>query len=724
MTTVRVMASPTCAMSVTATCVGAQTVEDEGRADVMHAAGGLAGVEEGRCEEEGLKQLPEPYREVYRGPGFDALSLLPPVVWVPRYIRYVTNRATEKDKSEMGLLEFSIKGDIIAGLTVGFMLVPQALAFALLAGLPIRTGLYSSVLPLVTYAVLGTIRQLQVGPTALISLLTGAALDDVGLVDAASRMSAAHLLALLVAAVTLGLGVVRFGFVIDFMSHSVMAAFVTAAGVTIATSQLKTMLGISIPRSKYWWQTVGDLLANLGDSDWPTALMGSSLLFFLVFMKAWKTAGNQEARQQHRVWRCLPSCKESLAFRSLKLLADLASVVSVILGWFWGAAYRAAGVTSVALVANTETEGVEFRNPAKLFNATEWSALFASAVTISLVGFIESVAVGGNLATKHRYRFDPNQELVALGLGNAASAIMAGFPITGGFSRTAVGALFGATSQLAGLIAACVVLVAMYTILPVVELLPKVALSPLIIQGAISVTSFRSFTEALHTSPSEFGIMMLTFLVSLALTVKEGLMVGLALSVLKLLHDVAVPNIAVCGRVSDGTFRDIRYYPEATMLKNGVVVRLDAAISFANARRFKEFCERAMQAKASVEEKLPEYLIMDFKSVNGVDISGVEMLESLAQILNQRGQHLLIANLKGPITASLLTAGLDKKLSKHKGQLCWNMEQAVSLVAFEGKKREDAQEAIDDLGRRYKSFNNNGGGSSSPGCLTARRRLI
>eukprot|EP00442_Polarella_glacialis_P026386 CAMPEP_0115072724 /NCGR_PEP_ID=MMETSP0227-20121206/14387_1 /TAXON_ID=89957 /ORGANISM="Polarella glacialis, Strain CCMP 1383" /LENGTH=694 /DNA_ID=CAMNT_0002459499 /DNA_START=14 /DNA_END=2098 /DNA_ORIENTATION=+ len=652
--------------------------------------------------------LPKEYREVYTGQPFKLSALFPPVTWLPAYIRSLRDKHTAADASAVGTLPFSLTGDVVAGLTVGFMLVPQCLAFALLAGLPVRVGLYSSFLPLIAYALFGSLRQVQVGPTALMSLLTGGALDAAGYIGE-DRVAAASLLALLVAATNLLLGILRFGFVADFMSHSVMAAFVSASGIIIATSQLKTMLGIKIPRSEYWWETVHDLSQKVDKSDPPTFIMGFTLLFFLMSLKAWKTAGHEQKRSAHPVWRWFPRDKKSLPFRGLKLVADLSSVVSVILGWVWGLCYRAGGIDSVVLVGKTDTSGFEMKLPGGNLVQVDWSGLLASAIAICLIGFMETVAVGGKLAAQYRYKYDPNQELLSLGLANAASAVMSGFPVTGGFSRTAVNALFGATSQVAGGLTALVVLVAMYAIMPVVELLPQVALAPLIIQGALSVTSFHSFATAFRTQRSEFFVMLATFLMSMGLTVKEGLITGFVLSVIKLMFDVAVPNMVLCGQVKDGSFRDIRHYPDAVMPDQCVIVRIDARISFPNANRFQDFCLRAAMAKQSLElakgsgQEL-KYVVMDFKSVNGIDITGIEMLEALAETLHQRGQSLMLANLKGPVARQLALGHVGVRLRELGGCLCWNMEQAMGIVnGSEELSRLEADEAVGDLLRRVRS---------------------
>jgi len=647
--------------------------------------------------------LPPAWRDVYSGEKFKVSTLFPPLSWLPRYIRSMKGNPTASDQEAVGELPYSLKGDFIAGLTVGLMLVPQCLAFALLAGLPVRAGLYSSFAPLVLYSVLGTLRQLQVGPTALISLLTGQALDSVGLLGEgghaaeAARMAGATQLALLVGLISLALGILRFGFVVDFMSHSVMSSFCTASGVIIATSQLKHVLGISMKRHKHWWETAVDLILKLPEADGATAALGFTLLAFLTFMKAWKQGGSAEKRSKHWLWRFFPKRKERMPFKVMKLCADLSSVLCVILGWVWGRVYVAAGVTSVRPIGDTESEGFIFVLPT--FDQTTVD-LIVPAAMIAIVGFLETIAVGGKMANEKRYSYDANQELLALGTANIGGAFMAAFPITGGFSRTAVNSMFGASSQLAGALTSVVVILAAYLLMPVVEVLPLSALAPLIIHGAIGVTDFKSFIATFKANKLDFVIMVLTFVVSLGITVKEGLATGVCLSILKLTYEIAMPNIAICGQVDDGTFRDFRYYPEAEMTPKCVVLRMDASLSFANTRRLQEFSLRAMNVAATADPSV-SYLILDCKSVNGTDMTGCEAIENMAITLEKRKMHLLLANLKAPFTKALFAAGVDKHLTHHGGHLCWNMAQAISVV--NGGDPESALESVKDLHSRVQS---------------------
>jgi len=633
----------------------------------------------------------------YEKGKFKLADFIPPLAWLPVYARFLLGKATEADVAGTGTLPYSLKGDAIAGFTVGFMLVPQSLAFAMLAGLPVQTGLYASFLPLVVYACLGTIRQVQPGPTALMSLLSGQALDGFGYVTPEDRMQGAALLALVTGGISVFLGLIRFGFIIDFMSHSVMTAFCSAAGITIGTSQLKHMLGIAMPRQHYWWQTVAHLVTHLGGLDLPTVILGFTLLGLLLVLKAWKGAGNAEKRQQHCLWRFLPSDKNSTPFKVLKVVADMSSLLSVLVGWLWGCVYRASGVNSVKVIGDVEGGGFHFIVPGEGLTGLSVDSLFLSAAVMAVVGFLETMAVGGKFAAQNRYSYDPNQELLALGFSNVAGAMMSGYPTTGSFSRTAVNATFGATSLLACAMSSVLVFLSVILLLPVVALLPLAALAPIIIQGAIGVVDMHHFLVAYKANRAEFTVMLSTFVVSLALSVKEGLLVGFVLSVLKTMNDLGNPNMAVEGRLPDGSFRDIRNFPKAEILPKAVVVRMDARLSFANARKLKEFALKAVQVRESQGEEI-EFVCLDAKSINHVDLTGCEMLQVLAESLNSRDQRLIIANLKGPVSKCLSRAGLPDALKKHRGHLCIDMELAVGIIYGEDPRK--ASEDLHDLVKR------------------------
>jgi len=587
---------------------------------------------------------------------------------------------------------------------VGVMLVPQCLAFALLAGLPIQVGLYASFVPLVVYSLFGTIRQVQAGPTAVMSLLTAAALDSLKLESDAERMGGAAIIALFMGGIGVLLGLLRVGFIVDFMSHSVMTSFCSAAGVTIATSQMKHLFGIKMPRKKHWWETASYLVSHLDETHGPTFALGGTLLFMLLFLKYWKSAGSAAARKKHLVWRWMPTDKSSPVFRILKTTADLSALLAVVIGWIWALVYRETDVTGVRLVGPVGDVGIGgvLTMPGNGLKDIEYGPIIQNSFVMCIVGFLETMAVGGKFAMQAKYEFDADQELISMGLANVASGFMSGYPITGSFSRTAVNAMLGATSLVASFISPLMVLLTMCFLLPVIEYLPLCALAPIIIQGALGVISFKDFKTAFSASKSEFCVMTASFIVSLALTVKEGLLVGFVGAVLKTMNDLANPNLAVCGRLPDNSFRDIRNFPNAEILPNCVVVRMDARLSFANSRKLKEFCARAVKVRES-QGAIIQYVMIDGKSINHIDLTGCEMLETLAESLKSRSQILIVANLKGPASKCLSRAGVPHHIKKQGGHLCMDMDSALSIIRGEDKDGQKSEKKMEELVSRLDS---------------------
>lgn len=620
----------------------------------------------------------------YEVEGRKLSDYIPPVKWIPAYVRVARGTETEADVKAYGALPYSLRSDVIAGITVGFMLVPQCLAFALLAGLPVQAGLYSSFAPLLVYALMGTIRQVQPGPTALMSLITGKALDSMGLLDPNERLNGACLMSVLVGIISVSLGVLQCGFIVDFMSHSVMSAFCSAAGITIATSQLKYMFGITMERHHYWWQTVGDLLLHLPDTDGATFVLAWALLGLLLLLKYWKSAGSQQARLDHKFWRYMPTDKGSLPFRVLKTVADLSSLLAVVVGWILGAAYRAGGVDSVKIVGRDAVEDVDgfiFVLPGSGVGNFDFGVYLQAAITAAIVGFLETVAVGGKFAMQARYDFDPNQELIALGAANVVGGLMSGYPTTGSFSRTAVNAMLGATSLVACAISSLLVALATYLLLDVVAMLPYCSLAAIIIQGAIGVIDFHEFQVAWKANGREFFVMAATFLVALGVGVKWGLAAGFLLSILVTMYELSNPNMVVTGRLPNGVFRDIRHFPDAEQLPNAVVVRMDARLNFANARKLREFCARVLQLRIQQQFKI-KFMIIDARAMNAIDLTGCSMLEMLAEsCYTNGGVKLVVAGLKAPVARSLIRAEVDKVVKKFGGALGdVTLEQAVEIT--------------------------------------------
>lgn len=660
---------------------------------------------------------------------------LPPVKWVPRYRRCLKGEETEQDKLEMGTLGYSVSGDVIAGLTVGIMLVPQCLAFALLAGLPVHMGLYSSVLPLTVYGLFGTIRQVQLGPTAVMSLLTGQALDSMCLtgedpVGVAMRMQGASALAVFVGLWSLLLGTLKFGAIIDFMPHSVMSAFCTAAGITITTSQLKYILGITMPRKKYWWQNISYLVSHLNEAQGTVVALGFTVQALLFGLKYWKGAGDEEKRGKHWLWRFFPTDKTRTTFKLLKLIADLSSLLACVTGLLWAYAYTQAGIHPEGkfLIGSVKTTGLSFTSFSSLldFGGSELASdahrrlagsavecgpndgkldlgsIMFNAAYMSIVGYLETVAVGGKFAMMARYNYIPNQELRALGVSNIVCAWCLGFPVTGSFSRTAVNAMFGATSTVASAITSLVVLLAVYILLPAIALLPYASLSPIIIVGAVGVISVKEFKTAYNLDPKEFLVMFATLVVSLYMTVKEGLATGFVLGLLVAIWGLANPKMSRLGNYKQ-QLRDVNVFKEAALMPAAVFVRMDARINYANCRKLKEFVQSSVKehqaylVRRAVPDEKIKWVIIDCCAINDVDMTGVETLEQLLDTLGKQGIRLGLTNVKWPLLNKLRR---DKHFwstfMKKDGHMSVHVDETLEVILGHDEEGAKAKEGVDE----------------------------
>ncbi|MGB5560425.1 MAG: SulP family inorganic anion transporter, partial [Paracoccaceae bacterium] len=440
----------------------------------------------------------------------------------------------------------TLTSDLVAAVIVTIMLIPQSLAYALLAGLPAEMGLYASILPLLAYAIFGTSRALAVGPVAVVSLMTAAAIGDLGLTAPAEIAAAAITLAFLSGLVLLAMGVFRLGFLANFLSHPVIAGFITASGILIATSQLKHILGISASG-----QTLPEILhslaTHLGQINLPTLVIGVAATAFLF----WVRKGLKP--------RLLAL---GLGPRMADLLAKAGPVAAVAVTTVatWGLGLADWGVRVVGDIPS----GLP---PLTLpvFDMGIWTSLFASAVLISIIGFVESVSVAQTLAAKKRQRIDPDQELIGLGASNIAAAVSGGYPVTGGFARSVVNFDAGAETPAAGAFTAIGIAVAALALTPLIYFLPVATLAATIIVAVLSLVDFSILKRSFSYSRADFAAVAATILLTLGLGVEIGVSAGVLLSIVLYLYRSSRPHIAEVGLVP-GTehFRNINRHKVQT----------------------------------------------------------------------------------------------------------------------------------------------------------------
>lgn len=531
--------------------------------------------------------------------------------------------------------------DAVAAVIVTIMLIPQSLAYALLAGLPAEMGLYASILPLVAYAVFGTSRALAVGPVAVVSLMTAAAIGNLGLTDAASVALAAGTLAFMSGALLTVMGVMRLGFLANFLSHPVIAGFITASGLLIATSQLKHIFGVET-HGHTLPQILGSLLSHLGDVSLPTLVIGVSTTAFLFWVRK--------------------GLKPMLLGFGLKpRLADLGAkagpvaAVAVTTLAVWGLGLQNWGVKIVGAVP----QGLPpLTMPS--FSPSLWSDLFVSAVLISVIGFVESVSVAQTLAAKKRQRIEPDQELIGLGTSNIAAAVTGGYPVTGGFARSVVNFDAGAETPAAGAFTAIGILLAALLLTPLLYFLPKATLAATIIVAVLSLVDFSLLKRAWGYSKVDFAAVAATILLTLGFGVEIGVSAGVLISIALHLYATSRPHVAEVGLVPNSQhFRNIHRHAVET-LPHAVTLRVDESLYFANAR----FLEDYVSARVVCDEPLSDVILM-FSAVNEVDLSALESLEALNLKLKDMGIRLHLSEVKGPVMDRLKRSHFLADLTGH-----------------------------------------------------------
>ena len=533
----------------------------------------------------------------------------------------------------------TLTSDLVAAVIVTIMLIPQSLAYALLAGLPPQMGLYASILPLVAYAIFGTSRALAVGPVAVVSLMTAAAVGNLALPGTAQYIAAAITLAFLSGLVLLALGIFRLGFLANYLSHPVIAGFITASGVLIATSQLKHVLGVTASGHTLT-EIVRTLLENLGETNPYTLALGGATIAFLF----WVRKGLKPLL-----------LRAGLEPRSADLLSRAgpvaAIVVTTLVSFGFGLAER-----GVAIVGDIPRGLPGLTLPS--FDLDTWRLLAGSAVLISIIGFVESISVAQTLAAKKRQRIVPDQELIGLGASNIAAAVSGGYPVTGGFARSVVNFDAGAETPAAGAFTAIGIALAAFLLTPLLFFLPKATLAATIIVAVLSLVDFSVLKRTWIFSRADFAAVSATILLTLTLGVEFGVSAGVAISLLLYLHRTSRPHVAEVGLVP-GTehFRNILRHDVRTD-PSLVTLRIDENLYFANAR----FLEDLIQDRV-VENSPVKNVVLMCSAVNMIDTSALESLEAINRRLSDMGIRLHLSEVKGPVMDKLQATDFLDELS-------------------------------------------------------------
>jgi SulP family sulfate permease len=538
-------------------------------------------------------------------------NFLPILEWLPKYNKTL------------------FKGDLSAGLTVGVMLIPQGMAYAMLAGLPPIYGLYASIFPLIIYAIFGTTRQLAVGPVAMDSLLVAAGVGAIATAGSAEYIALAILLAFMVGGILFIMGVFRLGFLVNFLSRPIISGFTSAAALIIASSQLKHIFGLKLESTTYLHETLIQVGQNIGQTNLITLAIGAGAIVVLKLIKKYK-----------------PTFPSQLA------------VVILGIGVVWGLGLADKGVKIVAEVP----EGLPaFGIPA--ITVENLQALLPIAITIALIAFMEAISVGKAIQAKHKnFEIDPNQELIALGLANMVGSFFKSFNVTGGFSRSAVNDEAGAKTGMAGVISAGLIILTLLFLTHLFYYLPTAVLGAIIIVAVLGLINIRMVKYLWLTDRADFAMLVATFFGTLFLGMQWGVLVGIGLSLLVLLVKTTRPHYAVMGKIpNEPHYKNIQRFPDLEVADDTLIIRFDAGLYFANVGYFKEIIKKHIKEKG---EQLKAFFL-DADSINNIDSSAVYALEEIVDECRSQGIKFYIISVKGPVRDVLSKTKLMDKIGRN-----------------------------------------------------------
>ena len=532
-----------------------------------------------------------------------------------------------------------LSGDLTAGLIVTVMLIPQSLAYAMLAGLPPQIGLYASILPLLAYAFFGSSMTLAVGPVAVASLMTASALTPLAAPGSESYLVLAVLMALMSGLILFVAGLLRLGFLAYFLSHPVISGFISGSAILIAIGQLKYLLGISLPSGSII-ATMKGLAHQISAINTTTAAIGIAALIFLFFARS----------------ALAPLLKAvGLPTKAAELLSKLAPMAVIIVSTAVVASTGLDQSAQVAIVGQVPSGLPDIGLPQISWQQTQ--ALWLPALLISLVGFVESVSVAQSLALKRGQRISPDRELLGIGAANIASALSGGYPVTGGFARSVVNFSAGANTPAAGVISAVLMAIVISAFTSWFYYLPVSVLAATIIVAVLGLLDWHTLREAWRYDKADAVSLLLTFAGVIFLGVEEGILLGVALSLAVLVWRSNHPHMAIVGRVP-GTehFRNIDRHQVDT-LSGLIALRIDESLYFANAQIIEEKVEALIQSNTDTRT-----VLMILSAVNQLDSTALTMLTDMQKDLAARNITLQFAEIKGPVLDRLRGTPLGEKM--------------------------------------------------------------
>ncbi|WP_075341871.1 SulP family inorganic anion transporter [Tenacibaculum agarivorans] len=514
------------------------------------------------------------------------------------------------------------KADLIAGLTVATVLIPQGIAYALIAGLPPIYGLYSALIPQIIYAIFGSSRQVAIGPVATDSLIVAASVSTMALMGSESYIMIAIFLAFLVGTIQFLMGVFRLGFIVNFLSRPVITGFTSAVAVTIGLNQLRNFLGVDFLQSDQVHVLLEDIFSRILEVNVKTTVLGGITCIIIVILR--------------RIHKKIPNA----------LIVVVLSIIlmSVFKNFF----------SEVDIVKGIPSGLPSFSLPELNFGLIR--ELLPMAFTLVMVGYLETISIGKYLESQQEeYKIDPNQELIALGLSNIFGSFFKSYPSTSSFSRSAINFDAGAKTGMAAFISAALVMLTLLYLTPVFYYLPKTVLAAIIIVAVLRLVNVKEAKFLWKANILDFWLLIATFCSTLIFGIEYGILIGVSLSLIVLIFRTSRPNVVELGKVPESDFyRNKNRFSEVVLDDEILVFRFDAQIFYANSSYFRERLEAMVDQKGG-QLKL---IVLDAESINRVDSTGIEMLKQQIQFYKNKGITFYLAGVKGPVRDDLFRGGL------------------------------------------------------------------
>ncbi|CAM1349015.1 SulP family inorganic anion transporter [Tenacibaculum insulae] len=536
-------------------------------------------------------------------------KVIPILEWLPNY-----------QKSQL-------RGDVVAGITVATVLIPQGIAYALIAGLPPIYGLYAALIPQLIYAIFGSSRQVAIGPVAMDSLIVATGVSTLALMGSESYIAIAILLALMVGTIQFLMGVFRLGFIVNFLSRPVIIGFTSAVALIIGLNQFRNLFGVDFLQSDQVHLLLDDIFNRISELNTNATVIGViACIIIMIFRKINKKIPN----------------------------ALIVVVLGIITIRFFTNHF-----SDVAIVKEIPSGLPNFKLP--IIDVDLIRELFPIAITLVMVGYLEIISIGKTLEAKQdEYRIRPNQELVALGLSNIVGSVFQSYPSTSSFSRSAINEEAGGTTGVSAIVSVIIVVLTLLFLTPVFYHLPKTILAAIIIVAVFNLINVKEAKRLWSANNLDFWLLLATFCATIFFGIEQGISIGVGLSLIILIFRTSRPYVIELGKVPNSDFyRNKNRFKEVITDKEVLVFRFDAQLFYANSNYFREKLDEMTEKKG----KALKLIVLDAESINRVDSTGVEMLKERIKYYNKRNIQFYFAGVKGPVRDDIFKGGILEVVS-------------------------------------------------------------